>query len=54
MKKRKMKKSEHLVVRITPVQLKMIINHIRNEKGVTISDFVRSSINKQLFNQTQL
>lgn len=50
MKKRKLNKSEHIVVRITPVQLKMIINQIGKEEGITISDFIRKSINQQLYN----
>jgi len=51
MKRKKLKKSEHLVVRITPVQLKMIISHLQKEEGVTISDFIRRSINKEIYNQ---
>ena len=52
MKRKKLKKSEHLVVRITPVQLKMIINHLKQEEGMTVSDFIRKSINQQLYTQT--
>lgn len=47
--RKKIKKSEHLVVRVTPVQLKMIIKTIKDEDGVTISDFIRDSINKQIY-----
>lgn len=50
MNKKIIKKTEHVVVRITPSQLKMIINQIRKEEGVTISDFIRKSINKQIYN----
>lgn len=53
MKKRKLSKTEHLVVRITPVQLKMILNRIKEQEGITISDFIRSAINKQIYNNQQ-
>ena len=50
MKNKKLKKTVHIVVGITPVQIKMIINQIGKDEGVTISDFIRKSINQQLYN----
>ena len=48
MKNNKLRKSEHLVVRITPQQLTLIVDYIKEEKGTTISDFIRKSINSML------
>ena len=49
MNKKTNKKTEHLVVRITPIQLNMIMKHIEQEKGITMSDFIRTAINKQIY-----
>jgi len=45
MKNKKIKKSEHIVVRITTSQLKMLTDYILKEKS-TMSDVVRTALNQ--------
>ena len=43
MNKKKIKKSEHLVVRITASQLKMLSDYVLHEKS-TMSDVIRKAL----------
>ena len=53
MKNKKPKKTNHLVVRVTSAQFNLILKQISKEKGITLSDFVRKSINNQIYNATK-
>jgi len=47
MNRKKIKKTEHLVVRITSTQLKMLSDYVLQEKS-TMSDVVRTALRQHL------